>query len=594
MGNAVRAGSGESSGARADADTNRARAQLAYDQNYNFAQVPLEPKLTAVPGDRRVTLYWDNLAEKSFDRFLAGVSGANPVDFEGYRIYRSTDPAFEDAKILRDGFGNPAPFMKPLAQSDLKDGIKGFSPVPFNGILFDLGNDTGLQHSWVDTTVQNGQKYYYAVRAYDQGFAPLAITPSESNIRISIDNVTGEVKEVGQSVAIVVPEAPALGYVTPGTSTVRLVKGSTTGTSGITIVDVTKLKNARYRITFEDTVLQGTANAPDTFKTKTFTLADVTNGSALDTLIRRSRALDDSVEQPLTDGFRIALHNERNFGLNPTLSHWSKATIWPYDFTQWKGGFVIGQQRPSDYQVIFGPVGIDTSTSFKVQSGTSDVTLPSMPVNFKVINTSEQKKIKFAFFDIEPTGGPGVFGAGPVGTRIRSDVIIFIETDQSDSLITTWSFAAKYDPALNAPAAGDTASIVLSKLFRAGDVFEFSTTAQGIDLALAKNGLDRIKVVPNPYIAAATWEERNPFSTGRGPRSIHFTHLPAKCTIRIYSVSGELVATLNHDVGSALADGTEEWNLLTRDNLSVAYGVYIFHVDAPGIGEKIGKFAVIK
>ena len=136
--------------------------------------------------------------------------------------------------------------------------------------------------------------------------------------------------------------------------------------------------------------------------------------------------------------------------------------------------------------------------------------------------------------------------------------------------------------------------IVLSKLFRTGDVFEFTNTAQTVDPGLAKSSLDRIKVVPNPYVAAATWEERNPFSTGRGPRSIHFIHLPARCTIRIFTVSGELVAKLNHDVGENIIDGTEEWNLLTRDNLAAAYGVYIYHVDAPDIGEKVGKFAVIK
>ena len=35
-------------------------------------------------------------------------------------------------------------------------------------------------------------------------------------------------------------------------------------------------------------------------------------------------------------------------------------------------------------------------------------------------------------------------------------------------------------------------------------------------------------------------------------------------------------------------------NMLSKDNLSIAYGVYILHVDAPGIGSKILKFAVIK
>ena len=41
-------------------------------------------------------------------------------------------------------------------------------------------------------------------------------------------------------------------------------------------------------------------------------------------------------------------------------------------------------------------------------------------------------------------------------------------------------------------------------------------------------------------------------------------------------------------------DGTEDWNMLSKDNLSIAYGVYVLYVDAPGIGSKITKFAVIK
>ena len=76
------------------------------------------------------------------------------------------------------------------------------------------------------------------------------------------------------------------------------------------------------------------------------------------------------------------------------------------------------------------------------------------------------------------------------------------------------------------------------------------------------------------------------------PRSLHFTHLPNKCTIRIFTVNGELVDVIEHD--SPLNDGTAEWKMLTKDKLNVAYGVYVFHVDAPGIGQKIGKFAVIK
>jgi hypothetical protein len=209
-----------------------------------------------------------------------------------------------------------------------------------------------------------------------------------------------------------------------------------------------------------------------------------------------------------------------------------------------------------------------------------------------VFNTSENKQIDFAFWELDGTGGPGKFSTGMVGFDNVSDFVVFLEKDSRDSLAISWALSLAFDSVLHAPIAGDTLKVVLSKLFRKDDIFEFTTTAQKVSADLAKTGLDAIKVVPNPYVAAATWEERNPYTSGRGPRAIHFTHLPQSCTIRIFTVSGELVTTIRHE--SSMNNGTAEWNLLTRDNLSVSYGVYIYHVDAPGVGEKVGKFAIIK
>jgi hypothetical protein len=56
-------------------------------------------------------------------------------------------------------------------------------------------------------------------------------------------------------------------------------------------------------------------------------------------------------------------------------------------------------------------------------------------------------------------------------------------------------------------------------------------------------------------------------------------------------VSGYLVDTIEHD--SPLTDGAEAWDLLSKDGLDIAYGIYIYHVDSPW-GKKIGKFAIIK
>ena len=88
---------------------------------------------------------------------------------------------------------------------------------------------------------------------------------------------------------------------------------------------------------------------------------------------------------------------------------------------------------------------------------------------------------------------------------------------------------------------GDTAYIKLLKPFLSTDVFAFTSATQHIDNGLARMQLDQIKVVPNPYMGSAQWEIKNPYTSGRGPRSLHFTHLPSQCTLRIFTVGGELV-----------------------------------------------------
>jgi len=88
-----------------------------------------------------------------------------------------------------------------------------------------------------------------------------------------------------------------------------------------------------------------------------------------------------------------------------------------------------------------------------------------------------------------------------------------------------------------------------------------------------------VYVVPNPVTneSMAPWafEPNNADPSGE---KAEFRNLP-KCpsTVRIYTVSGDLVQTLNHD-GSA-GNGTLAWNLVSRNGQTVTSGVYIFSVD---------------
>ena len=95
--------------------------------------------------------------------------------------------------------------------------------------------------------------------------------------------------------------------------------------------------------------------------------------------------------------------------------------------------------------------------------------------------------------------------------------------------------------------------------------------------------LSAIRVVPNPFVAA------NEITRGLGLQRILFTNPPPQATIRIYTISGNLVRVLEHADGS----GTEEWDVRTRFDLLVASGNYYFHVTTPDGRTHLGRFAVV-
>lgn len=100
---------------------------------------------------------------------------------------------------------------------------------------------------------------------------------------------------------------------------------------------------------------------------------------------------------------------------------------------------------------------------------------------------------------------------------------------------------------------------------------------------LPASSLGEVYVYPNPF---------KPNSPGRFQAAgITFKRLPATATIRVYAITGRLVAELRKtDTGV----DNYEWDVTNSAGRKLASGVYIFYVTAPCGGSAKGKFAVIR
>lgn len=113
-----------------------------------------------------------------------------------------------------------------------------------------------------------------------------------------------------------------------------------------------------------------------------------------------------------------------------------------------------------------------------------------------------------------------------------------------------------------------------------------------------ERGMD-VKVYPNPYrvdggYAGSGYENRDRTKSAERGRSVHFFNLPKVCTIRIYTIDGDLVQQIDHNRPDAGADAQHErWDLISRNTQAVVTGIYLYHVTSD-MGEQIGKLVIMK
>ena len=582
---------------------NKKTVQNIYDANYRFKQPPLQPRVKGVAGDNQVTLYWDDRAERSLDPIYG-------YDFEGYMIYKSTWYDFSDANPVTDSYGNVV-FFEPVAQFDLVDGLVGPHSICVGcepiideptGANLNMGSDSGIRHYWIDTDVVNGQTYYYAVVSYDKGYDTtfvrrgiyppgdsllIVASPSISSIEFELDRL-GNVVGPGTNTAVLTPNAPSSGYIPPEIISFEHILGPGTGLIEYLILDPARVKdNHAYHVIFDDTSSEQI----------TYSIWDVTDPYPI---LANQTGIDGDNSKEF-DGLMLTIHNDKVVEYDSSNSGWSlvsKSNL-ILDVKNKKGDDTPLFRSPTDYMIVFDSTFVDTSIN-------------DNPAKFRIwdmTNPDNPKNVKFWY----KNPSDNIDSLKGLLTGNLNDFIYIMAEDRDSNLVKSWKVALdeplkiydttgvgqdieidtiSVDPIL--PTVGDTLFIATVKPFRSGDVFELTTKSAYVDQSVAKSNLDRIVVVPNPYVAAASWEPRLPpgILSGRGERKIQFIHLPNKCTIRIYTVRGYLVRALEHD--SPIDYGAVSWDLKTKDGMDAAYGLYFYHIDAGDLGEKLGKFAIIK
>jgi len=116
------------------------------------------------------------------------------------------------------------------------------------------------------------------------------------------------------------------------------------------------------------------------------------------------------------------------------------------------------------------------------------------------------------------------------------------------------------------------------------------------DVNLAEDALDKIKIVPNPYYAYSAYE------TSQLDNKIKITNLPNSFNITILTLDGTLIRKFKRDVAESFdyAKGdfninSVEWDLTNSKDVKVSSGMYMFHIEVPGVGERTLKwFGVLR
>ena len=446
-----------------------------------------------------------------------------------------------------------------------------------------LGEDAGIKNFYTDEGLTNGLQYTYAVTSYDTG-NPKA------------DLVSMESSQI-ETMVRVVPRAQPAGYrAAEVTDIVQQGLGSVTLEPMVLAPD--KVTGHQYKIVWSGAKQTGPA-AYITGPGYQPPAYEIINTTTNETVVERQPfdwydpPHEEAVEvlSPMFDGIVLKLTGVNvSYGtptenpINDVKLTAGSVTDWSVDIQSpgvgentWPNVWWSTYYRPHTYSITF----VDDT-------------------HVKVVDEDTGEEIQFN--DQRAEGYAILTGTG------WRDEYVPAETPGFFRIYIRGGYVYIKDP--NAEiSAGDVFTVEMggTSAPRDGDEFLLTTKGETLDAANIEADLGKIRVVPNPYFVT------NRAVLSEGTDKIFFTHLPPRCTIRIYTLAGELVRTIEHESDASYhpdvapddrslqgdKGGTATFELLNRYNQALASGIYIYHVEARDesetvVGNKIGRFAIIR
>jgi len=618
-------------------ETDRA-AQIAYDLDFQLVPSPPQPKVTAVPLDRKIAFYWEDNSESydAFDPLLGGKGYSDTTyTFEGYEIYQFSDIAGADPRLL--------------GVFDIENGIKevlDVVTVQGQNVLLPTasGTDSKIQRffeveldAYSGKPFNNGSPYYIGVVAY--GYCP---------------NGSPKVLRTTFAPIQVFPETPQVGteytYNNGDLIEVERTNGRSDGLVLVDVIDPTKLTGDQYKVFFTQTGSRFTWNLLNVTKNDTLIKNDTSftplNSDGID-LSKNTRVIDGFVLAVSDPGRSASKVREVSIIKENGSDVGSSGNLLPYVPRLGPNCFGVSTTNSDRRWWLASVVGVTSSTQnlagssigfdnfelrftgtnnqyYTFSQGLANNQTKSNPVGKDLVplefwnignpnDPADDKRLYVKVFDLKSAA----LDKGKKDSLWTPTVLDFSQLDKDsiayeDLYFMTPLNSTTYTEPIPNPSGASTAAAypirnltIMAKSLNASDLpgpgtviriatwqpltledeFVFNATAPKInDANVAKNRLDQISVFPNPYFGA------NSIETDKYNRFVRFTNLPDQATIRIFSLSGVFIQKIEKDNNSQFVD----WNLLNSDLIPVSSGIYLAYIEMAGIGTKILKIAIIQ